>query len=43
MDPKGEKMVAQERAGKAESWGTGETFKVRQTQTWQMCGKVGEG
>lgn len=39
MDPKGEKIVARERAGKTESWGIGETYKVRQTQTWQMYGK----
>lgn len=27
------------KAGKAESWGMGETYKVRQPQTWRMCGK----
>lgn len=39
MDAKGGKTVAWEKAGKAESCGTGETYKVRQPQTWQMCGK----
>lgn len=29
MDAKGEKVVAREKAEKAESWGMGETYKVR--------------